>query len=268
MASGDVETSKSTTAPANPDVNPAVSKLMTGLQGQLGQGVAVYNKSLYPGVSDTTRSGWSQGTNAANSLIGSGGFNGQQSSAMGNLGGLNSGYADLAGAYDQDAPGYSTLRSNLMDDAVKNVGAGFVNSGRFGGSSYVDTATKSAVDAVAPLDYTNFQNGINNRYRSLDSRAGLQQSLFSMGQQGLLNQQGALGTLGAIGSAQDADMLAARQGDNDLFRRTNDAGWDALSRGSSILSPTAAAGGSNTSTSVPWWAFGAGLGATAAGVFG
>lgn len=264
---GDVTTRSESTAPANPDVNPTVSKLLTGLQGQLGQGVAVFDKSLYPGVSDTTRSGWSQGTNAANSLIGSGGFNAPQSGAMGRLGGINSGYADLAGAYDQDAPGYSTLRSNLMDDAVKNVGAGFTSSGRFGGGSYVDTATKSAVDAVAPLDYTNFQNGINNRYRSLDSQAGLQQSLFSMGQQGLLNQQGALGTLGAIGSAQDADMLAARQGENDLFRRKNDAGWERLARSSAILGGTAPYGGTESSTSVPWWAAGLSAGAGLAGAF-
>ena len=268
MASGDVQTSSSSTAPANPDVNPTVSRLMQGLNNQMNSGVAVFNKSLYPGVSDTTRSGWTQGTNAANSLIGSGGFNAPQSGAMGALGGINRGYGDLAGAYDQNAPGYATLRSNLMDDAVKNVGAGFVNSGRFGGGSYIDTATKSAVDAIAPLDYSNFQNSINNRYRSLDSQAGLQQSLFSMGQQGLLNQQGALGTLGAIGSAQDADLLAQRQGENDLFRRSNDAGWDALARGSSILAGTAPAGGTNSSTSVPWWAaLGGGL-STAAGVFG
>jgi len=264
---GDVTTAKESSAPSNPNVQPTVSKLLTGLQQQYDAGVPVFQKSLYPGVSDTTRSAWNQGSGVANNLIGSGGFNSTQTGAMGTLRGLDSGYAGLSSAYDQNAPGYSTLRSNLMDDAVKNVGAGFVNSGRFGGGSYIDTATKSAVDAVAPLDYTNFQNDINNRYRSLDSRAGLGQALFGMGQQGIANQNAAVSALGAIGSAQDADMLAARQGENDLFRRQNDAGWERLARSSAILGGTAPYGGTESSQSVPWWAAGLGAGATLAGAF-
>jgi len=251
---GNVTTSSESTAPSNPNVQPTVSKLLQGLQSQYDAGVPVFQKSLYPGVSDTTRSAWGQGTGAANSLIGSGGFNPTQKNALGVIGGLGD-------AYSQDAPGYSTLRSNLMDDAVKNVGAGFTASGRFGGGSYVDTATKSAVDAVAPLDYTNYQNNINNKYRQGET-------LFSMGQQGLLNQQGALGALGAIGSAQDADMLAARQGENDLFRRQNDSGWERLARSSAILGGTAPYGGQESSQSVPWWAaLGGGLATTAGALF-
>jgi hypothetical protein len=265
---GNVTTSSESTAPSNPNVQPAVSKLLQGLQSQYDAGVPVYQKSLYPGVSDTTNSAWAQGTGVASSLIGSGGFNGTQTGAMSTLRGLDAGYGGLSDAYSQDAPGYSTLRSNLMDDAVKNVGSAFTSSGRFGGGSYVDTATKSAVDAVAPLDYTNFQNDINNRYRSLDSRAGLGQTIFGMGQQGIANQNAAVSALGAIGSARDADMLAARQGENDLFRRNADAGWERLARSSAILGGTAPYGGQESSQSVPWWAaLGGGLATTAGALF-
>lgn len=261
MASGDVETAKTSSAPSNPDVNPTMSMLLKGLQWQYGSGVKVFGKSLYPGVSGATQDAWKRGTSDASGLLASGGFSAPQTSAMSSLSGLQSGYADLGGAYDQNAPGYSALRQNLMDDAVKNVGAGFNAAGRFGGGSYINDATKSAVNAVAPLDYQNFQNDIANRYRSLDSQAGIGSTLFGMGQQGIANRGTAIGQLGALGAAQDADMLARRQGENDLFRRTNDAGWDALAKGSAILGGTAPFGGTDTTKSVPWWAaLGGGLG--------
>jgi len=264
---GSVETSSSSSTSANPHVQPTVSKLMQGLQGQYDSGVKVFNKSLYPGVGTGTQNAWSRGASNANSLLAGGGFNAPQSGAMSTLGGVRSGYAGLSNAYAQDAPGYQTMRQNLMDDAVKNVGAGFNASGRFGGGSYIDSATESAVNAIAPLDYQNFQNNVNNQYRSLDSQAGIASSLFGMGQQGIANRAGAIGALGGIGASQDADALARRQAENDLHRRQNDAGWDTLSRASSILSGTAGAGGTNTSQQVPWWAMAAGLGSTLAGGF-
>lgn len=264
---GDVTTAKETTAPSNPDVNPTVSKLLKGVQGAYDSGVKVYDNTLYPGAGGTTQNAWAQGANNANSLLSTGGFNSQQTGAMSTLGGLQSGYAGLSGAYDQDAPGYSTLRSNLMDDAVRNVGAGFNASGRFGGGSYVDQATKSAVDAVAPLDYQNFNNSIANKYRSLDSQAGIGNTMFGMGQQGIANRADSIAALGGIGAAQDADALASRQADNDWFRRKSDAPWQALERASGILHGTAGSAGTDTTKSIPWWQAALGTGTAIGSMF-
>jgi hypothetical protein len=308
MMGGSTKTSTSRTAPSNPKVTATMNKLLGGINKEFDAGYGVYGKSLYPGVGGTTRSAWAQGAGDANSLIRSGGFNpqqtgamrtlggvgagygrlganggfnAQQSGAMRNLGGLRGQYAKMADAYDQDAPGYQRLRQGLMDDAITNVGAGFTSSGRFGGGSYIDKATESAVDAIAPLDYQNFQNDINNRYRSIDSQQGIFNSLFGMGQQGvdnrfnalagqgatagtmfgmgqqgIQNRQGALGQLGVIGAAQDADALANRQAEHDKFRRMNDGGRRLLGELSSILAGNAQVGGqttTNTQPATPWW---------------
>ena len=85
-----------------------------------------------------------------------------------------------------------------------------------------------------------------------------------MGQQALTNQQDAINSLTQIGAAQDADSLAGRLADYDLFTRTNDADWEAISRASSILSGTAGASGSTTTNNIPWWSALLGTAATVA----
>jgi hypothetical protein len=242
-----VETSSSSTTPANPDVNPTVSKLLKGLQGAYGQGVKVFDKSLYPGVSSTTQGAWGDTLNAANNPQ----FMGNVQSAMGEFGDIAAGRR-----FGENAPGFAALRSGIMDDVMTETNKTFDSAGLFGSDSNREAAGRGLGEALAGLDYGNYENDIARQERAIGNLG----NLFSM------NLMPGAAKAG-VGSAMDADMLAQRGGENDLFRRTNDAPWDALARSSSILSGTAGAAGSNTSQQIPWWAaLGGGL-AGAAGLF-
>lgn len=244
---GSVQTQSQTTAPANPDVQPTVSKLMKGLQGAYDSGVKVFNQSLYPGVGDTTRNSWATTLNAANNPAYS------QS-----VGGALADFGDVAAGnrFGMDDPGYAALRAKAADDTLTGVNALFTQSGRFGSGSHVRNATESLGNVLAGMDYQNFQNDIARQQAAAGMLPGLYEASLAPGM-----------TQGAIGAAQDADALARRQAENDLFRRQSDAPWDSLARASSILSGTASAGGSTTSQEIPWWAAAAGLGSTIAGAF-
>jgi hypothetical protein len=244
---GTVQTSSSTTAPTNPDVQPTVSTLMKGLQGAYNSGVAVNNQSLYPGVGDTTKNSWATTLGAAN--------NPAYSSA---IGGAISDFGDVAAGnrFGMNDPGYAQLRAKVGDDTLTDVNSMFTGSGRFGSGSHVKNATSELGNVYAGMDYNNYQQDIARQQQAAGMMPGLFQASLAPGM-----------TQGAVGAAQDADALATRQADNDLFRRQNDAKWEALARGSSILSGTAGAGGSSTSQEIPWWAAAAGLGSTLAGGF-
>jgi hypothetical protein len=234
-----------------------------------------------------------------------------QSGAMSGVGGLGAKYAGLGSAYDQSAPGYATLRAKLQNDTATGIYSDFNNSGLFGSDVNMKSAGEGIGNALAGLDYGNYQNSVNNKYRSLDSQRGIFGDVFGMGQQGvgnqfgalagqagtansifgnqtaalggqgatagqqfgmgqtaLDNQQGAIGMLGQIGASQDADSLASRMADADLFDRTKNADWNTLGRATSILGGNATAGGSTTSNTVPWWAALLGGAATGASIFG
>jgi hypothetical protein len=190
--------------------------------------------------------------------------------------GIGSQYGQLGSAFTAGSPGIDRLRSNLADDTLTGVNSIFGGSGRLGSGMHTEKASEGLGNALAAFDYGNYQNDINNRYRSLDSQAGQASTAFGMEQQGINNQMG-LGaslpgqyassllpsqTYGMVGSAQDADRQANLLGRNDLFRRTNDSRTDLLAKLSSILSGTAGAGGStttNTEPSTPWWQTGISL---------
>lgn len=317
---GDVTTGASTTTPNSKQVTKTTDMLLGGLKDAYKGGVSVYGQPLYTGPSATTQSAWGNGASFASGINNQGGFGAGQRGALDSLSGVFSGfggvadnngltgaqanamtgnaglgakYAGLGTAYDPNSAAYKQLRQGIVDDTLSNLGSQFTASGRFGGGSYIDTASQGLGDALAGLDYTNMQNNINNQYRSLDAQrgifgdtfnmgqtgvgntlaglsgqAGVAGQQFGMGQQALTNQQDAINSLTQIGAAQDADSLAGRLADYDLFTRTNDADWEAISRASSILSGTAGASGSTTSNTVPWWAAIAGLGATGASIFG
>ena len=97
------------------------------------------------------------------------------------------------------------------------------------------------------------QKGVENQFGALAGEHGAASSLFGAGQQQINNRNAAVDQLTQIGAAQDADSLAGRLADYDLFTRTNDADWEAISRASSILSGTAGASGSTTTNNIPWW---------------
>lgn len=268
MASGDVTTGGSSTTPNSPLVRKTSDTLLRGLTDTYKGGVDVFNKPLYTDPSAATRNAWTAGTNFGNSVVSANGFGpGQQAAMTGNRG-LGSQYAGLGKAYDPNSAAYKTLRQGVVDDTLSNLGSQFTASGRFGGGSYIDTASEGLGQALAGLDYSNMQNNINNQYRSLDSQRSIFGDQFGMGQQALTNEQNAVGLLGQIGSAQDANNLASRMADYDLFTRRHDADWEALARASSILGGTAGAGGSTTSNTVPWWAALLGGAATGASILG
>lgn len=251
-------TNTSTSAPTNPDVQATASKLAQKLSGLADQSPAAYGQSLYAGVSPTTRNAWAMGTNAANGLINSGGLTAGQQGAI-------SGLQGLTGAYDQNSPGYQTMRQNALDDAVKGVTSGYLGSGLLGSRSFIQDATKAGVNALAPIDYQNYTNSVNNK-------KDIYSQLFGYGQQGLSNQNTALSTLGAIGGAQDADLAAQRQGEYDLYTRQQQAPLQWLQGITSASAGNAANTGvtttnSQTTPGTPWWQTGLSLGLGAASLF-
>ena len=317
---GDVTTGGSSTTPNSPLVRKTSDTLLRGLMDTYKGGVDTYNKPLYTGPSSNTQHAWNYGSAVANNLVNTGGFGMGQQDAMSSLGGIGAGfgqiadnngltdaqssamtgnaglgakYAGLGTAYDPNSAAYKTLRQGIVDDTLSNLGSQFTASGRFGGGSYVDTASQGLGDALAGLDYTNMQNNINNQYRSLDAQRGIFGDQFGMGQTGvgntlaglsgqagvagqqfgmgqtaLQNRNDAVDRLTGIGSAIDASQLASRMADYDLFTRKQDADWEALARASSILGGTAGAAGSTTTNNVPFWAALLGGAATGASIFG
>lgn len=190
-----------------------------------------------------------------------------------NIGGQ---YGQLSDAYSAGSPGMSQLRNKLQDDTLTGVNSIFGGSGRLGSGQHISSASEGLGNALAGFDYANYQNDINNRYRSLDSQAGQANTAFGMEQQGVANTAGAMAalpqlyqtaqmpgqTLGSVGAAQDADKQANLLGRHDLFRRQQDAKVDLLAKLSSILSGTAGAGGTtttNTEPGTPWWQTGISL---------
>lgn len=219
------------------------------LQGQLDHKAPVFNKSLFVGAGDATKSAWDTGTGFASDLSASGGFGTGQREAMDGLGGIGGGYADLAGAYANDAPGFARLRSKVADDTLTDVGSLFASNGRYGSDVMAEGAAKGLGDALAGLDYGNFQNDVNNRYRSLDSQRGIYGDTFGMGQQALTNQQGAVDSLTQIGAAQDANAQGQRLGQADLYDRKHNAELDRLLKiGSGFGGATL-----DAANEAPWW---------------
>lgn len=239
MGKNDTQTTTtSSTAPANPAVTATQTKLLEGLQNAYAGGMKVFDKSLYAGAGGNTNAGWNATLAAANNPAYSGAIN----DTMGEYGQIASGQR-----FGMNDPGYAKIRQNVIDDTLTNIGSQFTNSGRFGGGSYLQGAGEGVGNAVAGLDYANYQSDIARQQQAAAALPGLFQASLAPG-----------AALGAVGGAQDADSQARLMAENDQFRRQNDGNWDALARSSSILSGTAPVGGMNTtntqtSPSTPWW---------------
>lgn len=243
MASGnDTQTVSSTSGPTNPMVDSTTTKLLTGLQGQVDKGTAVFGQSLNPGAGQTTQNSWNAMLNAGNNPAYSAGVKGATAdfadAAAGNQYGANDAY------YAQKS-----------DDTLRDVNAMFTNSGRFGSGSHVGTATES-------LGRVNAENIAADRQWQTQAA----QMLPGLYQGGMAPA----GIMAGVGAAQDANALGLRQGENDLFRRQNDAGWSTLGQATSILAGNAGAGTqqqSTTSPETPWWQQVLGAGAIGSGIY-
>lgn len=139
-----------------------------------GKGPAVFDQSLYAGLTDQTRG-----------LLDSS---------------LSSPITDVAGGgwLDQGNPYFEQMLAQTQDNTRDAVNRQFSASGRFGSTSHIDDLTSSLADAEIRARYGNFDNEYN---RMLGA------------------QQQAIGLSGML----DSDAQQQLTGENDLFRRQNDA---------------------------------------------
>jgi hypothetical protein len=233
------ETVTQTSGLNNSQLNTALSTIGSQLNTELGKGAAVFDQSMYPGMSDQTKTGVDSLYNNPN--------NAGYSSAVGDTLGT---YGAIASGKNISDPTTDLVRSRLMNDATTAVNSSYLTDGRFGSSGMQQDSADAVVGALAPFDYSR-QN----------TAAQMMPQLYQASQLPATAQLTA-------GQITDADALATRQGDADLFDRTNNAGWNTLARGTQILSGTAPSAGmtgtTTQSTQVPWWQTALGLGATAA----
>jgi hypothetical protein len=247
---GDKQETVTTSGSTNPMVDSTTTKLLSGLQGQVDKGTAVFDQSLNPGAGSTTQNSWASMLGASNNPDYSRG-----------VAGATSDFADIAAGnrFGMNDPGYAAMRAGALDDAMTGVGSSFLTDGRFGSSVMGEAAGKAATQTLAGLDYQNFQNDQQRQERA----AGMLPGLYSAA-------MAPSGVQAGVGAAQDANALALRQADNDLFRRRNDAGWSTLGNASSILAGTAGAGTQQQSTTeptAPWWQTMLGAGAIGSGIY-
>jgi len=225
---GDKETTTQTSGPTNPLVDSTTTKLLTGLQGQMDKGTAVFGQSLNPGAGQTTQNGWASALSAANNPAYSAGVSGATAdfadAAAGNQFGANDAY------YAQKS-----------DDTLRDVNAMFTNSGRFGSGSHVGTATTA-------LGNVNNENIAADRAYQMQA-AGALPGMYAAG-------MAPSAAMAGVGAEQDANALGILQGENDLFRRQKDAGWSTLGQATSILAGNAGVGTqqqSQTTPVAPWY---------------
>ena len=228
MGGGGTETTTQTSGPTNPAVDATTTKLLTGLQGQFDKGTAVFDKSLNPGAGDTTQRSWASMLTAADNPTYNAGIKGATAD-----------FADAAAGnqYGANDPYYK----QLGDDTLRDVNSMFTSSGRFGSGSHVNTA----VSALGDVNNANI--AADRAWQS--QAAGMLPEMYSAG-------MAPSGIQAGVGAAQDANSLALRQAENDLFRRQNDAGWSTLGQSTSILAGNAGAGTqqqSTTTPTAPWW---------------
>lgn len=242
MADKNTETTTGTSGSANPMVDATASRLLTGLQGQMDKGTAVFGKSLDAGMGAPTQTGlqtsWTAATQPA--------FGNYMSGAIDSFGKAAAGeqYGDNDAYY-----------KDLSDQTMTDVSGLFTGSGRFGSGSHVGRA-------VSELGKVNNANIAADRAWQTQA-ASMMPGLHAAS---MLPGQAQVG----VGQMYDAGRQAALLGENDLFRRQNDAGKDNLGWASSVLAGTAGAGTqqqSTTSPETPWWQQVLGAGAIGSGIY-
>lgn len=230
MGGGTQQTTSSTTS-NSPQVTALTNNLADRLQSQLAQGSQVYGNPLYTGLSSTTTGGVNAIAGAANN---NGYSNGIRSTidefgqiAAGNRMGMND-------------PGYASLRQNAIDDTLAATNASFNAGGRFAGGANVNAANRGVSNTIANLDYQNYQNDNARQLAAANALPNLFAASLAPGQAQV-----------AAGSILDADALARRTAEANLFDAQANRGWNDLARTSSILNGTAGAAGQTTTNTQP-----------------
>lgn len=229
----------------NPAMDAAATTIGNQLNTQLSRGVTPYTGSMAPNLSSQTQAGVSGlANNPANSA-----YSGAISNTIGDFGVIASG--QRMGMND---PGYATLRAKAADDAATAANATFTNSGRFGGGSHRQGLGEGIGNAIAGMDYANYQNDQQRQMQAAGMLPGLYQG-------SMLPANAQL----QAGQIVDANNLMQAQDAARIFDATNNAGWNTLQRGGAIFSGTAPVSGTTgtttQSTQQPWWAAPLGIGA-------
>jgi len=277
--------------------------LYTGLSGTTQAGVNALNSQAQAG-----QGALNNAFNWTNGVVNSGGYNDALSQAQSGYqgqiasGGYNGALTDAQNGIrgylaesQADAPGYAGLRSGVIDDTLAATNGAFNASGRFAGGANIDSANKGIASAVGALDYQNYGDRLNRMLTGNQALAGIGQTAYGnmqnatsglagVGQTAMGNAAGAASALPgmfsatlapaqaqlAAGSILDADALAKRQAEAQLYEQQQNAGWDTYAKASSILNGTAQAAGQTTSTktpTAPLWQQLLGTGISAAGAF-
>lgn len=213
-------TSTSSTSPTNAAADATLTKLATGLGNEYSPG-----KSLYTAPGATTLGGQSASLAAAGNPLYSAGIN----SAIGDFGDIAAG-----NRFGTNDPGFAALRSKLSNDVLTQTNQSFNNSGLFGSDSNQRAAGEGLGNALAGLDYGNYQQDIQRQQQA----AGMLPGLFSAAQLPSSVQQ-------SVGASQDAASAAQAAGPTDL-----------LAKLTAIAAGTAGAGGqttTNVSPGTPLW---------------
>jgi hypothetical protein len=231
------DVSTSSTASSDPLVQKTLDKILGGVGKAYDAGAPpVFNSSLYSPAGATTTASWKSALDAA----------GNPDYAAGVGGAIKSfGNAAAGNDYGTNDPGYATLRAKAGNDALTSVNSVFNNSGRLGGGSNVKSAGEGVTNALAGLDYTNFQNDRQFQEQAAAALPGLYQSALLPS-----------ATVGSVGAAQDTNQQGILQGNYDLSQRQGNNQTDWLAKLTSILSGGAQTAGTtttNTKPSTPWW---------------
>lgn len=233
---GETQQTVQSTNSSSPAVTALTDKLANGVSGLVSTGSKVYGNPLYTGLSGTTQGGVNALASAGNNPQ----YNQNLNSTMNEFGAIASGQR-----FGEAAPGYSDLRSGVADRTLSTTNAAFNASGRFGGGANVNQANLGVGQAIAGLDYQNYQNDISRQQSAAAALPGLYSASLAPAQAQL-----------AAGSILDADSLAKRQADAQLFDAQQNSGWNDYARASSILNGTAQAAGTTTTQTTPvapWW---------------
>lgn len=236
MGGGGTTQTTQTSGLNNPQLNTAVSTIGSQLNTQLGQGVKPYTESMVPSLSGQTQAGIGALTNNPNNAT----YGSAISNTMNDFGAIASGQR-----FGMNDPGYAALRNNVIDDVTTASNATFQGSGRFGSESHRENFNEGLGNALAGMDYANFSN---DQQRQMQA-AGMLPGLYSASNMPASAQLQA-------GQLMDTYNTAKAQDAARIFDATQNAGWNTLQRGSSILagtSPSAGTTTTNTQPAAPWW---------------
>jgi hypothetical protein len=149
-----------------------------------------------------------------------------------------------------------------MNDTLAATNKSFNSAGLFGSDTNQQAAGTGVANALAGLDYGNYQNDIARQQQAAQMLPGL----FSAAQQPST-------VMGAIGGAQDQNQQGILQGRADLQQRQASGWTDLIAKLTSAAAGNAASSGvtttnSQTSPQAPWWQQILGAGAVGAGIYG